>query len=224
MKKSEMEAHAQAYRSLMNMAQLAEHRGLYRAAVDAAVSAWEHIDGMMQFGMKYQDDEFVSISAIDAVLKHAPLLFDFRNLDALEELLTTRKRIEKNTSQSALEKLSEARAQIWVNHRLWTYLERHGEVRQDQLSEILGGDQSYWRMLSKSWSVMGLVSRVREGVSYRIALSTRMGQVVLAKCPSCGKSSEAPKGMFLEKMTCPYCNHRVSFVLLSSDGGLGVHG
>lgn len=218
MKKSEMAAHSEAYRSLMRAAKEAERRGLYRAAVDAAVAAWEHIDGMMQYGMKYEDDDFVSISAIDAVLKHAPLLFDFRNLDALEQLLETRKRIEKNTSQSVVEKLSKAREQIWVNHRLWGYLERYGEVRQDQLSDILGGGQEYWRSLSKSWAAMGLVTRVQEGVSYRIALSTRMGQVVRAKCSSCGKASEAPKGMFLEKMKCPYCNTRVLFVLLSSDG------
>jgi DNA-binding IclR family transcriptional regulator len=105
---------------------------------------------------------------------------------------------------------------MWANHRLWAYLEKHGEVRQDQLRQLLGGDQDHWRWLSESWEHMGLVSRTPEGGSYRVRLSTRMGQVVPAKCPSCGKVSEAPKAMFLEKMTCLDCNKRVLFVLLSS--------
>lgn len=224
MKKSEMEAHSQAYGALMSEARKADRQGLYRAAIDAAILAWEHIDGMMQYGMKYANDEFSSISAIDAVLKYAPLLFDFRKLDALEQLLEVRKRIEKNTVHSVVEKLAEARVQIWVNHRLWAYLERHGEVRQDQLRQILGGSQDHWRSLSESWAAMGLVGRVAEAGSYRITLSTRMGQVVSAKCPSCGKISEAPKGMFLEKMACPDCKKRVLFVLLSPKYEVETHG
>jgi hypothetical protein len=203
MKKAEMEEHAGAYDALMASARLAESQGLYRVAVDAAIAAWEHIDGMMQYGIKYEKDEFTRISAIETVLKYAPLLFDFQNLDALEQLLETRKRIEKNTSVSVVDKLATARAQMWDNHRLWGYLEKHGEVRQDQLRELLGGNQDQWRWLAESWSRMGLVKRMPEGGSYRLSLSTRMGQVVSAKCPSCGKISEAPRGCSSKRWPVP---------------------
>ena len=216
MKKAEMEDHAEAYRSLMASAKVAESQGLYRAAVDASISAWEHIDGMMQYGIKYEKDTFSSISAIETVLKYAQLLFDSRSLQSLDELLESRKRIEKNTSISVVEKLETARLKMWDNHRLWAYLERHGEVRQDNLRELLGGSQDHWRWLAESWSKMGLVKRTPENGSYRLSLSTRMGQVVPAKCPSCGKISEAPKGMFFEKMSCPKCHKRVMFVLIAA--------
>jgi DNA-directed RNA polymerase subunit RPC12/RpoP len=216
MKKAEMEAHASEYQSLMAVAKAAESQGLFREAVNKAVAAWDHIDGMMQYGIKYAHDEYASVTAIDLVLKYAPLLFDFQLLDSLELLLESQKRIEKNTSHSMTQKLSDARAQMWDNHRLWAHLERNGETRQDQLREQLGGNQDHWRWLSESWGIMGLIDRRFEANAYRLALSTRMGQVVQAKCPGCGKKSEAPKAMFLEKMACPDCHKKVLFVLLSS--------
>jgi hypothetical protein len=219
MKKAEMEEHDTAYRRLIEAAKSAESEGLYRVAVDAAIAAWEHIDGMMQYRLKYATNEFGSISAIDLVLRYAPLLFDFRSLNALEQLLESRKRIEKNASASIVEKLAAARLQMWDNHRLWARLEHCGEVRQDQLREILGGSQDHWRWLAESWARMGLVKRAPEAGSYRVTLSTRIGQVIPGKCPACGKISEAPKGMFFDKMACPECHRKVLFVLLPSRVG-----
>ena len=57
MKKAEMEAHAEGYRAQLHRHVTAESRGMYRAAVDAAMEAWGHIDGMMQYERKYQENE-----------------------------------------------------------------------------------------------------------------------------------------------------------------------
>ena len=85
---------------------------------------------------------------------------------------------------------------------------------QDELAATLGGNQVQWRAAAESWAKMGLLSRTPAGRTYRLALSTRMGEVTSGKCSSCGYVAEAPKGMFLEQMMCPECRNQVHFVLL----------
>ena len=105
---------------------------------------------------------------------------------------------------------------MWGNHSLWDHLERHPEARQDELRTVLGGDQETWRAVAERWEKMGLLRRTPEGGSYRLALITRMGQVVPGKCPTCGEVVEAPKSMFLEETTCPECTQSVQFTILST--------
>lgn len=217
MKKTEMEAHHQKYQDLMSEALSAGKNGSYRKAVELALSSWDHIDGMMQYQRKYEAAEFTSIGAIDLILKYAPLLFDFRSLDRLELLLKDRRRIEKHTFESLGDKLAEARSLMWDAHRLWDYLEFHPDARQDELRERLGGSQDRWRSLATEWEAMGLLRRTADGRSYRLALCTRMGQIVPAKYSACGAVTEAPKAMFLEELTCPECRAKVSFVILARE-------
>src|SRR5947209_7153912 len=87
MKKTEMEAHQSRYYALMQQAQAAERRGLFRMSVEFAVSAFEHIDGMMQYERKYEEKEFASVSAIEMVLRYCPLLFYSEHLEKLESIL-----------------------------------------------------------------------------------------------------------------------------------------
>ena len=215
MKKAEMEKHRMEYRALMDQARAALQEGLYRNAVKAALSSWDHVDGMMQFERKYENREFTSIESIELVLRYAPLLLDSQSLDRLASLLKSQRRIDKNTSVSLDDKLAKARAQIWDAHKLWEYLEGHPDTRQDELRQILGGEQEEWRSAAEAWEKMGLVRRTPEGRSYRLALSTRMGEIVSGKCPSCGAVAEAPKAMFLEELTCQYCQASGVFVILS---------
>jgi hypothetical protein len=216
MKKSEMEEHHAAYHARMAAARAAEADGLYRAAVDAASAAWDYVDAMMQYERKYLDREFGSVPAIDLVLRYSPLLLDVKRLDALELLLKSRKRIERDTEADMAAKLRDARAKLWENHRLWSYLEDHPDARQDELRRVLGGDQDRWRWVAEAWERMGLVSRTPSGGSYRLALITRTGQVVRGKCPACGYVADAPKAMFFEPMTCPACSAEATFVILSA--------
>ena len=84
MKKTEMEQHHTAYHEKVAKARSAERTGLYRRAMQLALSSWEHVDGMMQYERKYENAEFDTIPAIEMVLKYAPLLLDFESLDTQE--------------------------------------------------------------------------------------------------------------------------------------------
>ena len=215
MKKAELEEHRSRYQALMSRARAAQREGLYREAVELALSSWDHVDGMMQYERRYEKREFASIESIDVVLRFSPALLDFPSLDKLEALLKDYRRIDKNTSESLVEKLAAARSLMWQAHGMWDHLEQHPDTRQDELRQILGGDQNQWRSLAEMWEKMGLVCRTPEGGSYRLALSTRMGKVVPGKCSSCGAVSEAPKAMFLEELACPDCHTKAMFVMLT---------
>lgn len=222
MKKSEMEEHRSEYQRRMGLAHVAEDEGMYRAAIQAAVDAWENIDGLIQYARKFESREVTQFSAIDYVLKYAPLLLDRKPLIELERYLENFRRREKGFLTKSGEMLDHARSLLWQNHLLWDYLEKHPDTRQDQLRQILSGDQDHWRWAAEAWEKMGLLNRTPDSGNYRLALSTRMGQLVRAKCPSCGEVSEAPKGMLLEKTACPQCGKTVFFVLLrwSADSGI----
>jgi hypothetical protein len=214
MKKAEMEAHSSAYFAALAYAEASEEKGMYRPAMTAALSAWEHVDGMMQYARKYQNTEAPKITAIDMVLRYAPLLLDAESLTKLDALLTEIRRISRDAATDIPAALAGAQKQILDNHRLWKKLEASPETREDFLYNELGGRQEYWSSVIISWSKMGLVTRKAQWHSFQIALTTRMGQVVRGKCPSCGTISEAPKAMLLEPTHCPQCKSTVSFVIL----------
>lgn len=210
-----MESARDEYYARMERAHAAERDGLYRIAVEWALSAWGFIDGMMQFERRYEKKEFASVVAIDIVLRYAPLLLDSKSLDTLESLLRESKRIERITSDDMGEKLATAREQMWLNHRLWSHLEATPGARQDELRQVLGGEQHYWRDVSEIWAKMGLLKRQPDGGSYRLNFSTRMGELTHGKCPACGKVVEAPKAMFFDDLTCPQCRTSAAFVLVA---------
>jgi hypothetical protein len=170
---------------------------------------------MLPYASRYEDREFSSISAIDLVLKYAPLLLDLRALDAVEQLLDDCRRIHRKSSEDLPAKVVTARESTRNNHRLWGHIERDGEILQDELQQALGGREEEWRAVLHAWTKMGLLRRTA-GAPYRVSLATRMGQIVRAKCSSCGHIDEAPKSMFLEKISCPKCRSAVPFVLLAA--------
>ena len=215
MKKAEMEEHSVRYKALMAEARSAEQKGLYREAIDVAMSAWDYIDGMMQFGLKYENKTFSNISAIETVLRCAPVLLDFKSLNALEDLLETCRRIERDSSHSVAHALAQARALMWQYHRLWDHLEKNPDIRQDELATILGGEQEQWRSIAVAWEKMGLLRRSREKGSYRLALSPLMDEVVRAKCASCGEIAQAAKARFLEQWQCLRCNATGMCIILA---------
>jgi len=213
MTKAEMERDYRNYETKMKTARAAHRDGMYRDAVKLALSAWDHIDGMMQYARRYEKTEFDSIEAIDLVLKYAPMLFDYATLDTLESMLKSQRRIERDTAADMGEKLSSARALMWDAHRMWNHIEEHAETMQDELRARLGGDQAGWRSIAEAWEKMGILRRSADSGSYRLALITRLGEVVSAKCPSCGEVADAPKAMWLEYTVCPHCHASVLFVI-----------
>jgi hypothetical protein len=216
MKKADLEAHRDAYEAHMRAARSAEASGMFRVAMNEAMNAWQYIDGMMQFERRYQEAEFESIPAIDLVLKYAPLLFHAESLKKLEILLKSYKRIEKQTSADLGDYLNAARDRMWENHRLWSLLQENPEIREDQLGLRLVGDRKYWKSVVDGWEKMELLQRIPDSDSHRLVMTTRLGQLVDAKCAGCGSVQQGPKAMFLEEARCPDCGQNVSFVLLRS--------
>jgi hypothetical protein len=217
MKKAEMEAESFQYRVKMKLAADAERRGLYRDVVDAAVSGWPYVDGMVLYQRKYSDNDVARIEAFDLVLRYAPLLLDFRPLMGLELLLAEYKRVLKQAFPALTQRLGAARAQLMANHRLWAYLEQHPGAEQEALGRVLGGDQDGWRAVAEAWDHMGLLIRVPAGRSYRLTETTRMAEVIPGKCPNCGQVQRAPKAALLEPIACTSCGSCGAFVLLSDD-------
>ncbi len=217
MTKAEMENHRATYHALLSQARLALQEGHYDKAVKLASHSLDHVDGMMQYERKYEGREFDSIEAIDIVLRYAPLSFDYHVLDTLEILLKSQRRIDKHASDDLAGNLSDARKLMWKARLLWECLERSPERKQDDLYQALGGDQEQWRSIAGAWEKMGLVHRIPEGSSYRLALSTQLQATVLAKCISCGVVCKAPKATLLEAVVCPKCKTKVMFVFLSRE-------
>jgi len=215
MTKAEMEHHQAQYESLIAQAQAARREGLCQKAIQLALAAGEHIDGMMQYERKRDDTRFTGIGALDIVLRYGPLLLDFRSLDNLEQVLAGCRRIQKNTCVDYEQELAKAKARMWQNHKFWDHLERNPECRQDELRQRLGGDQEDWRRTAEMWEDMGLLRRSPEGGSYRLALMTQMREVVKAKCPSCGKVTEGAKAEFLGELSCCACKENVLLVILA---------
>ena len=217
MTKAEMQQHHAQYESLIAQAQAARREGLCQKAIQLALAAGEHIDGMMQYERKRDDTRFTGIEALDIVLRYGPLLLDFRSLDKVEQFLVGCRRIEKNTCVDYEQELVKAKARMWQNHKFWDYLEKNPDCRQDELRQRLGGDQEDWRRRAEQWADMGLLRRSPEGGSYRLALMTQMREVVKAKCPSCGNVAEGAKAEFLDSVPCCACRGNVLLVILSRE-------
>lgn len=215
MTKAEMEAHRAQYFVLVSDARDAQQNGLYKKAVEAAVSSWDYVVGMMQYERKYEQKESVSVEGIEIVLKLAPFLLDLGSLEKLAALLKSQRRIEKHASGALASGIETAKALLWDAYRLWQHLEAHPDARQDALRATFGGDQDRWRGMAETWEKMELIRRTPEGGSYRLALSTRRDEPTLAKCPGCGVVAKAAKAKLFAEVTCPKCRKVVEFVLLN---------
>jgi hypothetical protein len=215
MKKAELEQHDNDYQSLMYQANAALRSNLYRDAVQFAVSAWNFIDGMIQYQRKFADKEITSIQAIDIALHYAPLLMDFETLEQLEALLHSQRRIKKSTGIDWENRLAMARAAMWEARQFWTCLEDQGTVDESSVTNFYGGHRKHWLPIAEGWIEMGLVSRVQTGTRSLLSLVTDLNQVVLAKCPSCAAVVKARKSGCLEEHHCPKCHKKNTFVILA---------
>jgi hypothetical protein len=148
--KKEKEAAAEQYDSIMARARLALKTGMFKEAVKLALSTFDHIDAMMRHKESTENIKFHSINAIDLVLKYAPLMLDFRTLDKVDELLRTRKRIDREAEADLAADLAAARERMWQAHRLWDHLEQNPGARQEELRQVLGGNQEEWRTCCES--------------------------------------------------------------------------
>jgi hypothetical protein len=218
-KKADLEADFVAYEEAMRAARNAQQSGDYLSAVELALSATQHVDGMMQYERRYagQTDRD-SVGAIDIVLKYAPLMFDFASLTHVADLLKSQRRIDKNTTADIATSVAKSIELMWDAHRLWNALEKDSDTRQDKLRANLGGEQDGWQWIAETWERMGYINRVPEGGSYRLVLTSRLDEKVRGKCPSCGVAGSATKMRLLEEINCPKCHANVYFVFLAGVG------
>lgn len=217
-KKAELETDTKRYYAQVEEMRKAHKRGDYERAVGFAASAWDNVDGMIQFERRFENrSERNSLPCVDYALLYAPLLFDVQTLDTLSILLRTQKRVDKDTVADLAARLDGAYTLMKEAHRLWDHLERHERAEQAALRNELGGEQERWRWLAEKWESMGLVKRFPNRGSYLLSLSTRMESKVKAKCFACGVIAKAPKARFWEKNTCPKCNSVVYFVIIAPD-------
>ena len=191
-------------------------RGSIAEAIQCAVSAWQHLDGMMRYQKKYAQIEFDSVECIDLVCEYAPIVLDYESLDALESLLGSQRRIDRNTSESLSQKLGEARARLRVCWGIIDYFERLGP--QPELPRDVGTTES--RVSA------GIVEKLIEhGVLLQrgghFRLVTRMHELWIAKCCLCGVRCQAPKRRFLAYTSCPSCARRGAMTLIEPAGASG---
>jgi len=98
LKKSELENQRDQYDAFMLKANQAFQAAAYWQGLEFAGSALEYVDGMMQHAAKYDSASFSNVSAIEAILKFAPILLDTERLDDLQTLLREQRRIKRNIS------------------------------------------------------------------------------------------------------------------------------
>jgi hypothetical protein len=215
--KAELNADANCYRQGVSAMRKAHNEGRYLDAIRVALAATEYADGMIQFERRFEKrTDREDVETIHYVFRYAPLLFDRDGLTAVGQLLKSQKRIDKNTAADFVQEVDDAFSLMWDAHRLWEFIEAEREVAQDKLRLNLGGDQDRWRWIAESWEQMGIIRRVPERGSYRISFVTNLTAVVRGKCSECGVVGKAPKGRFLERITCPKCGASATFAILAA--------
>jgi hypothetical protein len=212
MKKHELESHYGQYGVLVTHARKLEAAGEHLSSIEACKEAWLYADGMMQYGRRYENEEYRSLEAIEIVLKHAPLIFDSGSLGELRDLLKTFRRIDKNTEEDLTSKLASAEELMRAAHKLWNCIENSPGIRQNSLKKTLGGDQDQWRSIAERWEKMGVLIRDSVAGSYELRFSTRMDSPSNAKCTLCGSTHEVQKSAILEKQNCPQCHAKTNFI------------
>ncbi len=210
---------SQQYAKAIEAARECIGQGLFRDAIKNAVAACDHIDGMLQYGRKYENREFDSIEAIDLIVAYAPVLLDFRKLDAVEQKLKSCRRIERETNTDINAQLMAARRMLWDAHRLWSHLEQNPECREIDLESATSVPSERSRRILAAWREIGLIRRTSDGDTFRVNFATRMAELVRGKCSHCGQCTEAPKAIFLSPLSCPSCDERAWFVILAGASG-----
>jgi hypothetical protein len=213
MKKSEMAEIAANYHDRVGRARHAGDDGDHAGAIKYAASAWGLVDVMLKHA-RAESKEPDSIEAFDLVAEYAPPAMDFRALNELETFLAENKRLARFAGGQPTEALAAARMLMWDGHRLWSEIEREPGLLQSSLPGRLGKSAAHWAGIISAWHKMGLIEKKPDGSSFRLSLATRLGQLVTAKCPKCGRKEEAPKAMLLDQVHCPKCRTDVSFVIL----------
>jgi hypothetical protein len=178
-------------------------------ALDNSEKALAFVDGMMQYQRKYMSQEFDSIEAIDIILLVAPALFRQSSIDAIVRLLSTYRRVERNTAANLGQKVDDAYKRLFHMRRLWNQL----SDPDDKMNQCDPSDaETLFAM--EVWRHVGLVSVTDQGALRSYVPATRMNQMMRCKCFSSGASGKSRKSVLLDKVECPRCRTHGYFVMI----------
>jgi len=214
-KKAELEQDVAAYEAHLARAEESLRYQNFDDALTHAVAAWDYVDGMMQYKRRYAEQQFSSIRCVDIVTTYAPMLFRSDVLEQLGMLLSSQRRVEKNTKADLGHALATARRRLADAHRLWNLVAHSTEARLTELSEHLGGDQGEWERIARLSCEIGVFCQVSIGDNApTLGLVTRLDATCRGKCPACGAVAVGQKMQLLEMRTCELCEARGLFCLI----------
>lgn len=215
MTKAELESHAEQYMAIYQRAKQAYDQGDFTHAIEFATASWQHVDGMLQYKKRFQDQPEADVESILLLLLVAPVALDRSSLMSLETLLKDHKRIE-NSATKDLQSLMQNAAQLLSDaHRMWNYLEQHPGTNIHDVHAALGGRVQEWLHIADEWCRFGILNRAASSSS-PLSFVTRLGAIVQGKCSKCGAISDGPYEMWLEPVNCSGCRTSANFVILAA--------
>jgi hypothetical protein len=185
--KTELERDHRLYGGANCRLQKSIEEGDYIQSLRNAVSAWDYIDGMIQYETRFLNSgEFASFATIDYALLNAPVVFDHICLDRLAVLLKTVRRIDRSTPSDIAKALSESLALLKLSHALWNYIESHPECLIDECRSTFAGDDSDFNRVLRIWRELDLIEQTSNGGIQSLRIRSLGETQVRAKCPACG--------------------------------------
>jgi hypothetical protein len=213
MTKTEMESHASQYNAKVESARAALDSGHFEEALGGAMDALQHVEGKLRYSRKNGGDDPQCKGATDLILNYAPVLFRADCLNAVNEFCKKPGRVFREAMPGLEAELLNARALLGAASGLFSELARDG--RPVVPAPAGKADVTAARRILALWEKVGFVRQIADGSEQSYALVTRMDDVVLAKCPSCGAVGKATKARCLEELGCPRCHTKVHFVILA---------
>lgn len=215
MKKAELRAHNEMYQRLLSEAKAAVLGRSFQRGIERAASAWNHVDEMMQFQRKYQKHEFVPLECVDIVLRYAPLLLEIDYLNRLEELLKTKRRVERNSTENLKMRLGQARGLFHYVYQLFDCIESGQSCRIESLPQTIHSKYTDRETVIAQLVEIGLARLQRSASGALISLITSMESMVSGKCMHCGHVEQSQKSDFLLTRVCSCCGQHTLFVILA---------
>jgi len=215
-KKAELEKDVIAYEACIARMEALLQRRLYEEALNEAVAAWKHVDGMMQFKSRYEQKQFESVRCVDIVTTYAPVLFRSDVLEHLEALLQSQRRVERNTAADLGHALATARRRMVDAHRLWNLIAQPASTKIADLAVSLGGDLAEWEAIARLWSNLGVVRFTNNPIdSVSLEFASNLEASCRGKCAHCGAVVRALQRRLLEAQNCPKCGIESMYCLLN---------
>lgn len=206
-KKAELEQKHETYelifKEISNALQLRE----YFIAVKKAELALQFQHASINFQRRFQKNFSVSATAVDIILRYAPVFFLSDSIDAVEKWYRSGNKFERDAFPDFLETLLSARKLLSHAVMLWEILS------ESPVAVLQPPNDAQNKFIIPIWISASVVAiNPKEPTSYIRVTDLRRDAV--AKCYSCGRERRAPIADLLETTRCPACERRSTFAIL----------